>query len=104
MVRNKTNIHVGKIITIYKLRAARNLPKTTSKSVTGDVIRVSIVPDFVSSAKSFMVITGVSKRRKNWIESRLPFSDASCQNCKLPAKKNPEAIRKTEITTYAIGE
>jgi hypothetical protein len=40
-------------------------------------MRVSIVPDFVSSEKSFIVITGVSSRRKNWVESKLPLRDAS---------------------------
>jgi hypothetical protein len=65
ILRNNTYIHVGRIITVYKLKAARNLPNTTSKSVTGEVIRVSIVPDFDSSANNFIVIIGVSNKRKN---------------------------------------
>ena len=48
-----------------KIIAAVNLARTTCKSPTGVVIKVSNVPEYFSRAKSRMVIIGVARRMIN---------------------------------------
>ena len=57
------NRSVNPSIIRTRVQLARNFPKTTCTSVIGEVSSNSIVPDFLSSAKSFIVSTGVKKRR-----------------------------------------
>ena len=51
---------VGSHIITKKLKAPANFDNTTDASVTGAVMRVSIVPERFSSAKSLMVIMGTT--------------------------------------------
>jgi len=68
------------------------------------VTRSSIVPLFLSSLKSLMVIAGAKKIKMNGImENTLRKDESSARKSSL-VKNHPVRRRNTEMTMYAIGE
>ena len=80
--------------------AAKNFPKTTSNSYTGEVKRSSNVPNFCSSASSRIVIAGAISIKKNTAPARKPLIVASANAFDTEAtKKNPVTATNAVATT-----
>ena len=86
-------------------KAAKNFPKTISKSFKGDVINNSIVPSFCSSAINLIVSAGDRNIIKNTAPARKPLILASEKASETDAtKKKPVIVKKEAATIYAIGD
>ena len=87
---------------------AQNFPKTICQSEIGFVFNSSMVPVLNSSAKLFMVIAGIKKRKtqgakqKNGVISAKPAFKILKSSSKIN-KNKPLISKKTPITKYAIG-
>ena len=81
-----------------------NFPITTSVSLTGAVISVSIVPLLHSCEIDPMHSTGTMNTRNQSIHSNKCRISAGCPGEKSCANANPHAIRNRNIATYAIGD
>ena len=87
------------------VKAAKNFPKTISKSFKGDVINNSIVPSFCSSAINLIVSAGDRNIIKNTAPARKPLILASEKASDTDAtKKKPVIVKKEAATIYAIGD
>ena len=82
---------------------ARYLPHTTSRVVTGKVIKVSIEPLFFSSAKIRIVIAGIKKLITRGKVSKKERSSALSIKKKVDTNVIPVYKRKIAHTIYAIG-
>lgn len=90
------------------IREAQNLPKTICQSEIGFVFNSSIVPVLNSSAKLFIVIAGIKKRKTQGAKKNNGFKSAKpafkMLKSSLKINKNKPLInKKTPITKYAIG-
>ena len=85
-------------------KAAKNFPKTISKSFKGYVINNSIVPSFCSSAINLIVSAGDRNIIKNTAPARKPLILASEKASDTDAtKKKPVIVKKEAATKNAIG-
>src|SRR5258706_16444734 len=97
-------MNVGASNTPTKLIDPRYLPTTTSLSVTGAVISISIVPDAHSCEIDPMQSIGTTKQRNQSIQSNRCRISAGCPGVKSWKNANPHATRSSVIATYAIGD
>ena len=79
--------------------AAKNFPNTISKSLNGEVINNSIVPNFCSSAINLMVRAGERKIIKKIAPARNPLILASEKASETEATKKNPVIVKNEAPT-----
>src|SRR5512138_2373970 len=95
-----------------KPSAPVNFPSTTVVSETGEVSRVSSVPDFLSSAKRRIVMIGTTNRLKiqKYVfvkrnGSAWPFgAPGEFRKATIAAKIIPFMTRNAARITYASGE
>src|SRR5262245_8467906 len=87
-------------------KAPRNLPSTTSQSLTGMVMSHSSVPDDRSSASKRMESAGANAATRNEVQKPENSSRTSAWRPKNNVEKNRtlESRRKTAMKMYAMGE